>query len=79
MTQDLDPVRWFEELGECAGRGCKRPAIGTLRGPRNESYGHYCRPCATRRLERARKARMREQKLAPVVGLTAAKAPRDRD
>lgn len=55
IDPDPDPVRWFDGLGQCCG--CKRPATGVLKGPRNESYGRYCLPCATRRLNLAEKAR----------------------
>ena len=49
-----DPVRWFDSLGTCA---CGKPATGKLMGPRNESYGASCRPCADKRLKRARQER----------------------
>lgn len=52
-----DPVRWFDALGPCA---CGKPATGTLRGPRNDSYGISCRKCAEKRIEKARKERERE-------------------
>jgi hypothetical protein len=54
-TNIPDQVRWFEALGRCCG--CKKPATGKLRGPLNESYGAYCRPCAERRLKKAEKER----------------------
>jgi hypothetical protein len=50
-----DQVRWFDALGQCGG--CTRPATGKLMGPRNESYGAYCRACADKRLAKAKKAR----------------------
>lgn len=49
-TTQPDQVRWFQSLGDCR---CGKPATGTLMGPRNESYGVSCRPCAERRLKRA--------------------------
>lgn len=52
-----DQARWFDALGVCDALGCKRPATGTVRGPRNDSYGHYCQRCADKRLAAARKAR----------------------
>jgi hypothetical protein len=48
------PIRWFDQLGTCA---CGKPAIGTLRGPKNESYGHACARCAKVRLAKADKER----------------------
>ena len=51
-----DPVRWFDALGACA---CGRPAHGTLRGPRNESFGIACTKCAERRVAKAVAARKR--------------------
>lgn len=53
-TTEPDPVRWFDGLGSCR---CGKPATGKLRGPRNESYGNYCRPCAEKRLKRAEQER----------------------
>ena len=53
---DADPVRWFDPLGKCTG--CARPATGTLRGPRNDSYGTYCARCAEARLNKARRERV---------------------
>lgn len=49
-----DQVRWFDELGTCR---CRKPATGTLRGPRNDSYGVYCKACAEKRLAKAEKER----------------------
>lgn len=69
---DPDPVRWFEELGPCHGN-CGRPGIGVLRGPRNDSYGPYCRKCAEKRLRRAAKLRMKgPPKLPPVLSVPKA-------
>ena len=53
-----DPVRWFDALGTCGG--CGKPANGKLMGPRNESYGAYCKRCADKRLKAADKERERE-------------------
>lgn len=53
-----DQVRWFEALGQCP---CGKPATGTLRGPRNESYGTWCRRCAEARIKRAERERAREE------------------
>ena len=36
-----DPVQWFQEYGPCYE--CGKPATGVLRGPRNDSYGNYCK------------------------------------
>jgi hypothetical protein len=54
MNRWVDPVRWFESLGECQ---CGKPAVGTLRGPQNESYGPACRKCGDARVIRAEKDR----------------------
>jgi hypothetical protein len=61
MNDDPDPVRWFEDLGRCR---CGRPATGTLRGPRNESYGIACLRCGLRRVALAVEARARAEKKA---------------
>jgi hypothetical protein len=53
-----DQVRWFEALGCCA---CGKAATGTLRGPRNESYGHVCFKCGDARVKRAERERERER------------------
>lgn len=50
-----DQVRWFDSLGQC--RECVKPATGVLRGPRNDSYGQYCKRCADKRLAKATAAR----------------------
>jgi hypothetical protein len=47
-----DPVRWFDIFGTC---GCGKPATGTMRGPRNESYGRACMRCGEARVKRALK------------------------
>jgi hypothetical protein len=49
-----DQVRWFEPLGQCE---CGKPATGTLRGVKNESYGYSCLKCANKRLKRAERDR----------------------
>lgn len=49
-----DQPRWFDSLGTCA---CGKPANGKLMGPSNESYGASCRPCADKRLKRAKAER----------------------
>ena len=57
MTRDIqepDTVRWFETLGHCV---CGRAATGTLRGPRNESYGHRCAKCGDTRVRKAERER----------------------
>ena len=51
-----DQVRWFEALGACH---CGKPATGTLRGPRNDSYGVACQKCALSRIKKAEAARAR--------------------
>lgn len=57
MLKPPDPVRWFNNLGRC--QECPKPAVGSLRGPRNESYGIYCQKCADRRLVKAEAERAR--------------------
>lgn len=52
-----DQVRWFETLGTCR---CGKPAVGTWRGPRNESYGFACGKCGPKRVAKAEKERERE-------------------
>jgi hypothetical protein len=52
-----DQARWFEDLGVCR---CGKPATGTLRGSRNESYGVSCRKCADLRIDKAERERARE-------------------
>jgi hypothetical protein len=54
-TSMTDHVRWFDPLGACYS--CRKPATGTLRGPRNESYGYACQRCADARIKRAEKER----------------------
>jgi hypothetical protein len=54
-TNYPDQVRWFDPLGPCGW--CMKPATGKLMGPRNESYGAFCGPCAEKRLARARQER----------------------
>jgi hypothetical protein len=53
-VKDVDEVRWFENLGTCR---CGKPATGTLRGPRNESYGTSCEKCAIARIKKAERER----------------------
>jgi hypothetical protein len=53
-----DQVRWFDPLGRCMG--CGKAATGTLRGPRNESYGNTCARCGEARVRRAGRERARE-------------------
>lgn len=57
-TTMADQVRWFDAIGRCQ---CGKPAHGKLMGPRNESYGAYCTPCADRRLAKAHKEREIEE------------------
>lgn len=52
-----DQAQWFDPLGTCV---CGHAATGTLRGPRNDSYGTYCKRCADRRLAKAKRERERE-------------------
>lgn len=56
-----DEVRWFDKTGPCKGDlkrgGCFAPAVGVLRGPRNESYGPYCQKCGDKRLKDAKAER----------------------
>lgn len=56
-------VRWFDHLGTCQ---CGKPAIGILRGSRNEDRGKACMRCAERRLaesDRARHAELKTKRL----------------
>ena len=53
-TQVPDQARWFDTLGNCR---CGKPGTGKLMGPRNESYGVSCWPCAKKRLKRAEQER----------------------
>lgn len=53
-----DQARWFHALGACIG--CRKPATGVLRGPRNDSYGNYCQRCADKRLSKAEAERAKE-------------------
>lgn len=55
IVEAPDEVRWFEKTGTC--KECQQPAIGLLRGPRNESYGPYCQKHAERRLASAKAER----------------------
>lgn len=54
-----DEARWFDALGACAC-GCGKRANGTLRGPRNDSYGHYDFRCAMKRLRKAELERAKQ-------------------
>lgn len=54
ITDEPDPVRWFETLGICS---CGKAATGTWRGPGNESYGRACERCGHARVARAQKER----------------------
>lgn len=56
-----DQVRWFERLGQC---GCGKTAIGTLRGPNNDSYGIACLKCGQARVIRAEREREIESRRA---------------
>lgn len=55
-----DQVRWFEQHPACWKCG-GFTKLGILRGPRNESYGSYCRKCADKRIKAAEHERAREQ------------------
>lgn len=57
MKEPAPPIRWFDTLGSCQ---CGKSATGTLRGPRNESYGLSCTKRATARLKKADKRRHAE-------------------
>jgi hypothetical protein len=48
-------ARWFDALGAC--RRCGKPATGVLRGPKNQSFGPYCRCCAESRIRSAERDR----------------------
>lgn len=54
-TDGPDEVRWFDSFGTCTS--CSKPAAGVLRGPRNDSYGPYCRAHAEKRLAAAKQER----------------------
>lgn len=61
-----EPAQWFDEYGHCA---CGKPAVGILRGVRNENLGPHCKRCAERRIragraEREEKARDKRDKEA---------------
>jgi hypothetical protein len=47
-------IRWFEKLPRC---GCGKTATGILRGTQNQSFGHHCDGCATKRLKASAKER----------------------
>ena len=49
-----DQVRWFDRLGRCV---CGKPAIGTWRGPGNDSYGTACAKCGDARVKKAERER----------------------
>lgn len=53
------PVTWFDMLGRCL---CGKPAVGTLRGAGNVSYGHWCKRCADEKLRKAEKERAKATK-----------------
>jgi hypothetical protein len=55
MTETTE-LRWFEHIPRCR---CGRKADGILRGSRNESFGHHCESCATRRLKASERERER--------------------
>lgn len=54
MGRFSNEVRWFETLGTCP---CGKPATGTLRGPRNDSYGRTCTKCGDKAVKDATAAR----------------------
>lgn len=53
MTETTE-LRWFEEFPRCS---CGRVSQGILRGSKNQSFGHHCKRCATRRLKAADRER----------------------
>ena len=65
-TEAPDEVRWFDKTGTC--KECAKPAIGVLRGPRNETYGPYCQTHADRRLATAKAEREAYAKEAQAHG-----------
>ncbi len=65
MTETTE-LRWFEDTErKCP---CGKRATGILRGPRNESYGAHCKPCANRRLKASDRERERLKKTAAERG-----------
>ena len=48
-------LRWFEEFPKCYR--CGKVSHGILRGDVNQSYGHHCTKCATKRLKDSERAR----------------------
>ena len=51
---ETEHLRWFDEFLKCS---CGKPSRGILRGDQNQSYGHHCAKCASRRLKDSAKAR----------------------
>lgn len=63
---EVPHLRWFQKTDrECAM--CGGRATGILRGNANESYGHYCEPCAMKRLKAAREYRKTMTSVEKVV------------
>lgn len=60
--RSIDPSRWFDAIGSCAG--CGKPAHGQIRGDRNQSMGNYCTKCGQARVRKADKERERHEKRA---------------
>ena len=53
--KSFDTAQWFDPIGTC--RGCKKAATGKLMSTHNENLGAYCKKCADKRIEIARKER----------------------
>ena len=50
-------LRWFEQFPNCP---CGKPSNGILRGSVNQSFGHWCKRCAERRLRASEREREKE-------------------
>lgn len=57
-----DEIRWFDPLAKCR---CGKDACGTLRGPRNDSYGTACRRCGESAVIAAKRERSALSRAVP--------------
>lgn len=64
---EVPHLRWFENTERKCGK-CGKRATGILRGSANESYGHYCEPCAMKRLADSKRQRERLTQAEKVKG-----------
>ena len=56
VTAKFPTAQWFDSYGQCCE--CRRrPAVGMLKGLRNDQLGRMCQPCAKRNISEAQKAR----------------------